>query len=360
MQICYKLVFSIFLLALNFFCTEKKTPQNKFNEPKSVRTSITDTLKFTSGIHSIYQDSRGNYWFGSHGEGVCRFNGKSFDYFTTNEGLSDNHILSIQEDKNGTIWFGTLNGVSCYNGKTIETRTKTDNEALQSEWVKTETDLWFNAGTKEGVYRYDGHQLHYLDFPNPKSVDTGNVYSLTGLSKGKNNMVWFGTYAGVLGYNGSAFTIINDETLGYTNNKERVHVRSILEDSKRRLWIGNNGIGVLLKEGDSIINFSEKNGKRMPLDQFDANTLTKEFVQNTGLNSVFAIAEDKNGNIWFGDRDTGAWKYDGKLLTNYTIDEKLKSQMVWTIYEDQNKNLLFGMAYGGVYQFNGNSFERLY
>ena len=69
-------------------------------------------------------------------------------------------------------------------------------------------------------------------------------------------MIWFGTYAGVFGYNGSDFTIINDETLGFDRAIAPLHIRSILEDSKGRLWIGNNGIGVLLKEGDSIINFS--------------------------------------------------------------------------------------------------------
>ena len=46
------------------------------------------------------------------------------------------------------------------------------------------------------------------------------------------------------------------------------------------------------------------------------------------MEHVFAIEEDLEGNIWFGDRDSGAWKYDGKTLTNYKIDTKLKSQMM--------------------------------
>ena len=46
------------------------------------------------------------------------------------------------------------------------------------------------------------------------------------------------------------------------------------------------------------------------------------------------------------------------IRVNYTIDEQLKSQMIWTIYEDQNKNLLFAMAAGGVYKFNGLSFGK--
>lgn len=76
------------------------------------------------------------------------------------------------------------------------------------------------------------------------------------------------------------------------------------------------------------------------------------------LEHVFAITEDHNGNIWFGDRDTGIWRYDGQGMTNYTVDPSLSSQMPWSIYEDRDKSLLIAMAFGGVYQFNGTSFER--
>ena len=78
------------------------------------------------------------------------------------------------------------------------------------------------------------------------------------------------------------------------------------------------------------------------------------------MEHVFAIEEDSEGNIWFGDRDTGAWKYDGKTMTNYTIDRKLSKSMIWTIYKDNSNNLLFGMENGGVYKFNRRSFEKTF
>ena len=110
----FKLIYLILILTLNFSCVEKKSSKKEISESEFVSPSKTDTLKFTSGIRSIFQDSKRNYWFGSHQEGVCLFDGKSFEYFTTNEGLSDNQIRSIQEDENGKIWFGTANGVSSY------------------------------------------------------------------------------------------------------------------------------------------------------------------------------------------------------------------------------------------------------
>lgn len=160
------------------------------------------------------------------------------------------------------------------------------------------------------------------------------------------------TYAALFSYDGKTVTIFDRKTLKLKDN-ELLHIRSILADSKGRIWIGNNGIGVLLKEGNPIINFSEKNNLIHP-----ASTRRGDRSQPGTLEHVFAIEEDSEGNIWFGDRDTGAWKYDGKTLTNNKIDSALNTQMIWSIYEDQNKNLLFGMAGGGVYIFNGKTFDK--
>lgn len=361
-----KLIYLILILILNFSCVEKKSIEDETNKPEVVVNPKTDTLKFTSGIRAIFQDSKGNYWFGSLQEGVAVYNDKSFIYFTINEGLTDNQIYSIQEDKEGNIWFDTQTGVSSYDGTRISNRTKANNGNFQnvfpiqsndsktSEWMKSDNDLWFEAGNKAGVYRYDGQQLHYLDFPPQKVLNPNdNLFAVTDISNGKNNMIWFGTYAGVFGYNGSDFTIINDETLGYDRKIEPLHIRSIYEDSKGRLWIGNNGIGVLLKEGDSIINFSNKHRLIHP------NSTRKGDKSPQGtLEHVFTIAEDKKGNIWFGDRDAGIWKYDGKQLENYTTKDGLANDFVLSIYEDRNSELWFGMTDGSIYKFNGKTFEK--
>ncbi|GGE43101.1 ligand-binding sensor domain-containing protein [Psychroflexus planctonicus] len=351
---------------MNFSCTEKKSTEKEINQAQLVATSKMDTLKFTSGIRAIFQDSKDNYWFGSLEEGVAVYNGKSFNYFTSNEGLSDNQIHSIQEDKEGVIWFDTQTGVSSYDGTRISNRTKANNENYQnvspiqtidygtSEWMKSDNDLWFEAGNKAGVYRYDGQRLHYLEFPPQKALNTyDNLFAVTDISNGKDNMIWFSTYAAVFGYNGSDFTIINDETLGFDRKFETLHTRSIYEDSKGGLWLGNNGIGVLLKEGDSIVNFSKKHGLIHPNSKRNG----EKSPQGT-LEHVFIITEDNKGNIWFGDRDAGIWKFDGKQFENYTKKDGLENDFVLSIYEDENSELWFGMADGNIYTHNGKTFEK--
>ncbi|MBE0643930.1 MAG: hypothetical protein IH600_07600 [Bacteroidetes bacterium] len=78
------------------------------------------------------------------------------------------------------------------------------------------------------------------------------------------------------------------------------------------------------------------------------------------LGRIFAIGEDAAGNIWFGTRDNGAWRFNGASLTNFTMEDGLTSRMVWTIYRDKRNALWFGLGDGSVCRFNGKSFDRIY
>jgi ligand-binding sensor domain-containing protein len=345
-------------IGLQASCGDQKLSNSSPDQTESQALVRADSLKFISGIRAMLQDSKGNYWLGSDGEGVARYDGKSVRYYTTNEGLADNQVRSIQEDAQGTILIETASGVSKFNGSVMQPLVQSDNS--ESQWNHTDACLWFNAGTRPGVYRYDGRQLNYLSFPIPQEGSSGGSYALTAFAKGKNHMFWFATYAAVFGFNGKEWKIINDKLLPLATDSGKLHVRSLLEDKQGRLWIGNNGIGVLLKEGNTIRHFSKEQGKLLPMSTFEANTKAYQFSKNTGLQSVFAIEEDADGNIWFGDRDTGAWKYDGKTLSHYSIDNNLSSPMILDIYRDANNQLLFGMAAGGIYKFNGSSFHKCF
>lgn len=352
------------LLMLNTSCAEQPTLESELWKVASISNSQNDKLHFRSGIRAILQDRRGNYWFGSLQEGVAVYDGTSFRYFTSADGLTDNQIHDIQEDKDGNIWFTTQTGLSSFDGTRIIQQTtnrqkaqpafylQKDN-ATSGKWMKSDDELWFEAGVSPGVYRYDGHQLNYLEFP-PQNVRTAgdNLYAVTDISKGR-KVVWFATYAAVLGYDGDDFKIIDDARLDYDRKVQSLHIRSVLEDTRGRLWIGNNGIGVLLMEGDSLIQFSEK----YHLMQANSKRNGEPSPRGT-MEHVFTIAEDRLGNIWFGDRDAGIWKYDGKHLENYTNGDGLTNDFVLSIFEDRNNELWFGMADGSVYTFNGKSFEK--
>ena len=223
-------------------------------------------------VRSILHDSKGNFWFGSWNQGVCRFDGKTLTYFTAKDGLSDNQIRSIYEDRNGVIWFEGGVELSGFDGEKI-IRPTNKNYASKDDWKLGAGDLWFkedgSVGAtaiegRPGVYRYDGTTFHFLAYPvlpDPALAKPAGFggYATTGMSRGKSGRLWFATYAAVFGYDGKTFTVFDDQSLGLKEDGQ-LHVRCVLEDSKGNLWIGNNGIGVILHDGRTATQFTQKMG----------------------------------------------------------------------------------------------------
>lgn len=339
--------------------TRGNTAENEISVENQEHDSI-PKLNFKSGVRCIFEDGQGNFWFGSHQDGVAHFNGKTFEYFTMNDGLSDNQIRSIQEDQAGHIWFGTGNGIMEYDGQNFtiyadKTDLKTHDYLGTIDQINP-NDLWFpgteNTGPhwysgQAGAYRYDGAKLTYLPFPVPTNLDPTNPLLVTSIAKGRDN-VWFGTYPAVLGFDGTDFTLFNEESFQFTDQSGVFHVRAVFEDSAGNLWIGNNGVGVLKWDGKNHIQFTSERG------------LSRSKSSQPSLAHVFVIAEDHQGNIWFGDRDTGAWRYNPKLGTSNLALSNYPSPMIWDIYTDRSGQLWFALEDGSVRQFDGEALVRVY
>lgn len=359
--------FAFVIIGMNTSCSSQNNAAEQQIQHQIKGKASTEFLKYTSGIRSILEDSKGNTWFGSHNEGVCKFDGTNFTYFTTENGLSDNQVRTIYEDQNGIIWFECGVGLSSYNGQRITSRLQQNFDPLnpsvnvtKGSWALSETDLWFKSNetvgfnAKEGnpgVYRYDGSKLSYLKFPDQLKKESNTTCSVsTPFIKGKSGKLWLGTYGAVVGYDGAEFDIIDNRRLGLKEENGFLHVRSLFEDSKGNLWIGNNGIGVLKYDGKDFVNFTKQ------------QKLTKEETNGNSLEKVFSIGEDKRGSIWFGTSyHSGIWQYDGEKVTNFTEKDGLESELIWTIYNSKNGEVWFGGANpSGVYRFDGKAFIRLF
>lgn len=322
-------------------------------------------LKYTSAIRAILEDSRGNIWFGSHAEGVARYDGEGLTYFTVADGLSSPQVRSIHEDAAGLIWFEGGEGLSSFDGEVIAPRSERD-YSQKHAWEKAAGDLWFKgdqatgysaAEGGPGVYRYGGDGLAYHLFPLDVPDAGDNYYSVsTPFQTGQDGTVWFGTYGAAIGYDGASFTVIDGNFPGLIPAGGDLHIRSLLADSQGNLWIGNNGIGVLRYDGDSTQNFSVRHGL---LPAADGIAATYGGSPNN-LSRVFAIGEDRQGHIWFGDRDTGAWRYDGESLTNYGLQDGLTVTHIWQIYRSRTGELWFALEDGSVSRFDGSGFTRIF
>jgi ligand-binding sensor domain-containing protein len=335
--------------------TQNTTSRKEDNQPNIATqyNSLNETVNsIDKNIRSVFQDSKGTYWFGTNGAGVYRYDAKTVTQFTMKDGLANNQVITIQEDALGNIWFGTgVFGISKFDGTKFTTLTNKVNitSGTATDWKSKNNDLWFFAGG--GVFRYSNPSLDYLPFaPSNLSTQTNNPFSLSRygvycILKDKKGTVWFGTQAeGVGRFDGKTLTWFKDKGLSGPA------VLGLFEDSKGNLWFGNNGAGLFQYDGTTLTNFTKEKG----LDNADFRVSGKPSL-NT-LARVYSINEDTNGNIWVGTVDAGVWKYDGTNLTNYTTKDGLTSNAVNTIYKDKNGELWFGTDGNGICKFNGSTF----
>ena len=172
-------------------------------------------------VYSILKDKKGNVWLGTQAQGVLRYNGKSFTWFTE-KGLNGSAVLSIFEDRRGNIWFGNNGaGLFRFDGETLtnvtEEKQLTNYEFKVSGASNTNTlariysineddfgNLWIGT-VDAGAWKYDGTTLtHYTMKDGLSSNAVNTIY------KDKYGQLWFGTDEnGICKFNGINFQKFN-------------------------------------------------------------------------------------------------------------------------------------------------------
>jgi ligand-binding sensor domain-containing protein len=292
-------------------------------------------------VREVFQDRDGDFWFGTNGDGVCRYDGKSLTYLSMEEGFGGEAVRGILQDRDGAMWFATNRGVSRYESGVFTNYTGASGLTDDSVWSimrDSAGTIW--AGTHGGVCRFDG--TAFVPFPlprvkveNPESRFTPNV--VFGMFEDRAGNLWFGTDGeGVHIYDGTSFKSFTQKD-GLAGNI----VRCIVGDSQGRVWIGTNGGGASCYDGTGFRNFTKKDG----------------------LNNdrIYEILEDKAGNMWFSTLGAGACRYDGTSFTPFREDPGLiingrpARGHVQEFFEDKDGILWLGCS-GGLFRFDGTSF----
>lgn len=168
-----------------------------------------DGLGSNSAIH-IYEDKTGNIWFATGG-GASRYDGKSFRNFTTKEGLSNNDLTTIMEDKTGKLWIGSSGELCFYDGKTFTTLTNKDGKTFKNVWGIIEDkkgNIWTTGEVNPKVWalsRYDAKSL-YNKMPTVTEIKSGVAMDFLGILEANDGSIWFGSGGGVNRYDGKTIT----------------------------------------------------------------------------------------------------------------------------------------------------------
>ncbi len=320
-------------------------------------------------IFAIFQAKNKTYWFGSDGQGLYRFDGKTIVHFTTTHGLCGNRIRSIQEDRSGNIFVKSDGCVSRFDGHAFRPLAAVDTDV--SGWKLGPDDLWFTGWQDEGVvYRYDGTSLHRLTFPKTEPGEghiaryprsqfprmTFNPYDVYIIFKDSEGCVWFGTHVlGVCRFDGTTFAWAPKTELGFDED-DSFGLRSIAEDRDGKFWFSNTRNRFDIQppvqnapagQANTTLSARKEPGIIRPADP------TKDHPA-----LFMSSVKDKNGDLWLATLRSGVWRYDGTRTTQYQIKDGDVIVTLYSIYQDNEGVLWLGTHEHGVYKFNGTAFER--
>lgn len=85
----------------------------------------------------------------------------------------------------------------------------------------------------------------------------------------------------------------------------------------------------------------------------EANLSTVPFDAKANL-----VYQDSRNNYWFGSKESGLYRLNGKKLAHFTKEDGLTNYQVIGVQEDDQGTLYFDTP-GGIFQFSGRQFTKL-
>lgn len=355
----------LYLLVVLTSCNGQTISQteNKILSDLNSTITIGDTVsELDKNIWIIFQDKSNHYWFGSDGQGVYRYDGKTILHFSTKDGLLNNRIRGIQEDKLGNVFITSLDGINKFDGQKITSLPIIESD----EWKLHSNDLWFSILGEtggNGTYRYDGNTLYHLKFPKHHMED--DYYAVNGkqpwspyevytIYKDSKGNIWFGTSGfGICRYDGKSLSWMYEKHLTLIEGGGDFGIRSIMEDKEGEFWFTNTSYRYIIQptpliEQDKIlIDYQREKG-------------IDNIISPGGKEMIYFMSavEDDKGDLWMVTYEQGVWRYDGKTTTQYSVKDDGKDIALFSIYKDKKGDLWLTSHGAGVYKFNGNTFEK--
>ena len=317
-----------------------------------------------SFIHALYEDSRGNLWIGSYGDGFWAGKDGGFRHFTIMDrefGLTSNYVNCIREDSRQRIWVLTESGGACYANRddvlsgSFRFSNISRHNGLPSSiacCIQEDLDqvLWIT--TTHGVMKFSPDNLSVLELYLEEGGNTLNQYSIGSACSTSSGQLFFGTSRGLVSF------------------KPAVSSRSI----PTRLFItqisasGPHGTFPVTEEGKSILNT-----EKIRIRYTDLSSLTILFAApdfQSSRSGIFLTELSgrrksirnfvSNGQVTYTDLAPGKYQFQingigGRRGTNRTLD----IQIVPPFYRSRLAFILYALALLAFLYLIGRQKDRL-
>ncbi|MEO7263405.1 MAG: two-component regulator propeller domain-containing protein [Ferruginibacter sp.] len=284
----------------------------------------------------------------------------AIEKITTQQGLSDNEVCKILQDRQGFLWFITANGLNRYDGYTFKVYAydlNDSNSITSGLFYSLDQDtkglLWMNS-ENDGIFSFDPQKEKFVNYrKNP-----GNINSLAddltqGLVVDKNDAIWIATQNGLDKFEPAAnhFT----HYIHHYNDSSTISDNKILgicADEEGNLWLTTGSPG--------IDYFNSHTGKLIRHFTFGSSDTPVEDWQT----HPYCAFKGRNGNVWIGSRQHGLFGFNiyTKKFINFYHDKNninsISHNGVFRIYEDHNSNLWIATDAGMLdyYEKGGGKF----
>ncbi len=324
-------------------------------------------FKLNSFPHCIAQDSFHNLWISTNNGVYKIFQNHIQSKYTIENGLLENDITSLLIDKEKILWLSSNdNGLSKLVYQNL-IKFQIPKKYIAGTWSSTtaDSDNHFWVSLNDGLYEiWQDSQNKWHNYFN-RFVPASKEGNMPTIFCDKKNFLYAAFHSGII----KIYKITSSEPhsllhsnlflekqINLRDNYKFYDIYTIFCDSHGFIWCSAIDLGVI------VINpFIKKN-------------ILKIYKQEDGLpdNSVRAIFEDSNGNMWFGGYDHGLSEFSHSKI-NFDLGLKLNGGKIFkkhfsktnglpdngvrVIDENKNNDLLIGTRYGGLAIFKKNKFK---
>ncbi|MCD4751267.1 MAG: hypothetical protein K8R59_18005 [Thermoanaerobaculales bacterium] len=322
-------------------------------------------------VLTLFEDSSGVLWAGTLGGGLTSLKNGRFTTYTIQDGLCDDHVAAITEDRKGNLWIGTSNGVCRFRDGIWVAVEDLQGDRVQAILEDHDGALWI-ATLGAGLKRLNGQEL--TTFTTEDGLSNDRVLAL---HEDRDGVLWIGTYGGGLcRLEDGRFTIY-----GAKDGLSGDTVTSFCEDRAGSLWIGTMGGGLNRLRNGRFASFTTEDG--LSSDQVRAVFEDREgslwigthggglfqmadgkftaFSESEGLsgNMVESLCEDLDGSIWIATNDAGLNRLQHGVVTTFTTEDGLPSDEVTAVYPDPEGRIWIGTERHGLSWFKNGEFKTL-
>ena len=316
-----------------------------------------------NGVLAIFQDKDGYMWFGTH-YGLNRYDGFTFKNYYRGDSYNDlcgNTIQSILQDSAGNIWIATIEGITVYNPVTeifYNLNKYSQNESVFKQTILSMKLIDSNIlmSSNDGIWKFNPGKKLFTDIIAKNICTTIDNYKLQASLKLEGIRVYQkdqqNNYLLIANNHVIVSKIIDNKLLVIDeivlDSKNPIEVTTLYKDSFSNFWVGTAKHGLYqLKESKG--NYST----------------IKIYPQKT--NSIFSritdIIQDDKSKLWIISRSDGVIaipkeKLEKNTFVPITFDEfEISSKRIRSIYKSRDNTLWLGSLGRGAFFYNSSGIK---